>query len=101
MFLPPGDVRQAERLDEHVSRFDTRFSVIVDELFGEMMPGVVSVPHGFGHVYSGTRQTTATSNAAGKSANDLIDDSTLDVPSGTSVVNGVPVNVRPIERASH
>ncbi len=58
----------------------------------EMMPGVVSFPHGFGHVYPGSKQTTAQERLPGRSANDLID-ATLDVPSGTSVVNGVPVKV--------
>ena len=58
----------------------------------EMMPGVVSFPHGFGHVYPGTGQTTAQQRLPGRSANDLIGD-TLDQPSGTSAVNGVPVRV--------
>ncbi|MEM9254759.1 MAG: molybdopterin-dependent oxidoreductase [Pseudomonadota bacterium] len=61
----------------------------------ELMPGVVSLPHGFGHRYSGTRQSTASSTLPGVSANDIVDDAPLDVPSGTSVVNGVPVTVKP------
>ncbi len=59
----------------------------------EIMPGVVSLPHGFGHRYAGTRQSVARSRAPGVSANDLVDDTELDLPSGTSVVNGVPVQV--------
>lgn len=58
-----------------------------------MMPGVVSLPHGFGHRYPGTRQSTASEHLPGVSANDLVDDAALDRPSGTSVVNGVPVAV--------
>ena len=58
-----------------------------------LMEGVVSLPHGFGHRYHGTRQSVATDMLPGVSANDLIDDQTLDIPSGTSVVNGVPVSV--------
>ncbi|MEM1110393.1 MAG: molybdopterin-dependent oxidoreductase [Pseudomonadota bacterium] len=67
------------------------------EYHAGMMPGVVSLPHGFGHRYQGTRQSIATSEQAGVSANDLIDDAVLDVPSGTSVVNGVPVSVTPCQ----
>lgn len=59
-----------------------------------LMPGVVSLPHGFGHRYTGTRQAVAREQLPGVSANDLVDDKALDVPSGTSVVNGVPVQVR-------
>ncbi|MGI9285760.1 MAG: molybdopterin dinucleotide binding domain-containing protein, partial [Pseudomonadales bacterium] len=59
----------------------------------EIMPGVVSLPHGFGHRYAGTRQSIASEKLLGVSANDLVDDDVLDIPSGTSVVNGVPVEV--------
>jgi hypothetical protein len=56
------------------------------------MPGVVSLPHGFGHRYADTGQPHASAHA-GVSANDLVGDG-LDMPSGTSIVNGVPVEVR-------
>ncbi len=60
-----------------------------------IMPGVVSLPHGFGHTYPGTQQSVASSLTPGISANDLVDDNEMDLPSGTSVVNGVPVVVVP------
>ena len=60
-----------------------------------IMPGVVSLPHGFGHNYKDTKQSVASKKAPGISANDLVDDNEMDVPSGTSVVNGVPVTVMP------
>jgi anaerobic selenocysteine-containing dehydrogenase len=66
-----------------------------------IMPGVVSLPHGFGHTYGNTQQSVASTLTPGISANDLVDDNEMDVPSGTSVVNGVPVTVmatgRPVE----
>ncbi len=62
------------------------------EISDEMMPGVVSLPHGFGHRHADTGQPHAQAHA-GVSANDLIGDG-LDLPSGTSIVNGVPVEVR-------
>jgi anaerobic selenocysteine-containing dehydrogenase len=67
------------------------------EFHDGLMPGVVSLPHGFGHRYAGTRQSVASSQLPGVSANDLVDDQHLDQPSGTSVVNGVAVEVRGIE----
>ena len=60
-----------------------------------IMPGVVSLPHGFGHNYKDTQQSVASAKTPGISANDLVDDNEMDMPSGTSVVNGVPVEVLP------
>lgn len=58
-----------------------------------IMPGVVSLPHGFGHKYKETGQSTAKEKSPGVSCNDLIDWNLLDVPSGTSVVNGAKIEV--------
>lgn len=62
----------------------------------EMMRGVVSVPHGYGHVYSDARVRVA-SRHAGASANDLVDEADVDARSGNAVLNGVPVSVTPAE----
>ncbi|MDO3647627.1 molybdopterin-dependent oxidoreductase [Nocardia mangyaensis] len=58
-----------------------------------IMPGVVSLPHGWGHAAS-TTQSVA-SATAGVNANVLTDDSVVDAISGTAVFNGVPVTVGP------
>jgi anaerobic selenocysteine-containing dehydrogenase len=60
----------------------------------ELMPGVVSVPHGWGHETGGTRQDVA-NGMQGVNVNRLIDRQEVDVPSGTSVLSGVPVTVIP------
>ncbi|WP_378735809.1 molybdopterin-dependent oxidoreductase [Nocardia brasiliensis] len=57
-----------------------------------IMPGVVSLPHGWGHADS--TQTVARAHA-GVNANVLTDDSVVDVPSGNAVFNGVPVTLNP------
>ncbi|HEV2778612.1 MAG TPA: molybdopterin oxidoreductase family protein [Actinophytocola sp.] len=57
-----------------------------------MMPGVVSLPHGWGH--AGSPQRVAARHA-GVNANALTDESVIDVPSGNAVFNGVPVTVSP------
>lgn len=58
----------------------------------DMMPGVVSLPHGFGHQRAGVRLATA-SEHAGVSCNDVTDELALDALSGNAAVNGVPVEV--------
>ncbi|MFD4429083.1 molybdopterin-dependent oxidoreductase [Nocardia sp. NPDC058497] len=58
-----------------------------------IMPGVVSLPHGWGHGAS-TTQSVALAHA-GVNANVLTDDSVVDAVSGTAVFNGVPVTVGP------
>ncbi|MFD3747131.1 molybdopterin oxidoreductase family protein [Nocardia sp. NPDC058633] len=63
------------------------------ELTPAIMPGVVSLPHGWGHGAS-TTQTVARAHA-GVNANVLTDDSVVDEVSGTAVFNGVPVTVGP------
>ncbi|MEV4242797.1 molybdopterin-dependent oxidoreductase [Streptosporangium canum] len=57
-----------------------------------IMPGVVSLPHGWGH--SGSAQRVAAEHA-GVNANTLTDDSVVDIPSGNAVFNGVPVTLSP------
>jgi anaerobic selenocysteine-containing dehydrogenase len=59
----------------------------------DMMRGVVSLPHGYGHQVEGVRMTNA-SKVVGVSINDLTDPDRLDV-SGNAALNGVPVTVTP------
>jgi anaerobic selenocysteine-containing dehydrogenase len=63
------------------------------EVTDDMMPGVVCLPHGFGHDGDDVRLGVARARQPGVNANALTDDQTLDAPSGTSVVNGTPVEV--------
>ncbi len=65
------------------------------EVTDEMMPGVVSLPHGFGHQESDTRLSVATASQAGANSNQLCDEMAIDVPSCTSVANGIPVKISP------
>ena len=65
------------------------------ELSDEVMPGVVSLPHGWGHHRPGTRLEIAEQHP-GTSANDLTDEEAVDELSGNAVLNGVPVQVQKI-----
>jgi anaerobic selenocysteine-containing dehydrogenase len=64
------------------------------EVTADMMAGVVSLPHGFGHGRDGVQLNVAKSHP-GVSVNDLTDDQILDVLSGNAAFNGVPVEVVP------
>jgi anaerobic selenocysteine-containing dehydrogenase len=64
------------------------------QVTGDMRPGVVSLPHGWGHDREGTRLAVAGARP-GASVNDLTDDAFLDVLSGNAAFNGVPVEVAP------
>jgi anaerobic selenocysteine-containing dehydrogenase len=65
---------------------------VAAELTDDMMPGVVSLPHGWGHDRSGIRLGVAQAHA-GVSINDLVDDQRIDVLTGNAVLNGTPVEV--------
>jgi len=58
------------------------------------MPGVVSLPHGWGHDMAGTAQRVAAEHA-GTNSNVLADERLLDPVSGNAVLNGIPVTVAP------
>lgn len=62
------------------------------EITDAVMPGVVSLPHGFGHDRPGTRLSIA-SQHAGVSINDLTDEANLDALSGNAAFSGTAVSV--------
>jgi anaerobic selenocysteine-containing dehydrogenase len=66
----------------------------VVEVSDEMVAGVVSLPHGFGHDRPGTRSSVA-SRRPGPNTNLLTPGRFVDEPSGNAAVNGVPVEVAP------
>lgn len=61
----------------------------------DLMPGVVSLPHGYGHAREGVRLRHAT-ELPGVSMNDLTDPSVVEAVSGNAVLNGVPVTLHPL-----
>ena len=62
------------------------------EITREVSPGVVSLPHGWGHDAPGARLTTA-ARRPGVNSNLLSDDSIVDPLSGNAVLNAIPVRV--------
>ena len=66
--------------------------VIPIEVSAEMMPGVVSIPHGWGHDRPGNKMAVAQQHP-GQSINDLTDNQAIDALCGTAAFNGTPVTV--------
>ena len=60
------------------------------EITDAIMPGVVSIPHGWGHNKKGIKLSVA-SQTPGVNTNILTDDLQVDELSGNAVLNGVPV----------
>jgi len=62
------------------------------EVTPDIMPGVVSIPHGWGHDVAGVRLAVAAEHA-GVNSNILADEMLVDPLSGNAVFNGIPVEV--------
>jgi anaerobic selenocysteine-containing dehydrogenase len=65
------------------------------EITDSMMPGVVSMPHGYGHARKGVQLDIAT-KYAGVSINDLTDEYVLDELTGNAAFNNVAVKIEKI-----
>jgi len=68
---------------------------VVVEVSDEMRPGVVSLPHGWGHASIDKWQATAGAHP-GVSANLWTDDQRVERLVGQSILNGVPVELRAV-----
>ncbi|WP_431920031.1 molybdopterin-dependent oxidoreductase [Nonomuraea jabiensis] len=90
--INPADVTRLGLDGEAVVRSAKGQLTVPLEPTDTIMPGVVSLPHGWGH--AGSSQSVAAEHA-GVSVNTLTDESTIDVLSGNAVFNGVPVTISP------
>lgn len=102
LLMHPDDAeRHGVRSGERVEVATTEGAVsVVAEVSDEMMPGVVSLPHGWGHGVPGTRLDLANARP-GVNVNLLNPPDLIDVPSNTQVVNGVPCTVRTLAGPSN
>lgn len=96
LMIHPDDAAQRGLADGGQAKVATHVGAIVVpvEVTDTMMPGVVSVPHGWGHGRSGVRLSIA-SQVPGESVNDVIDPARIDALTGTSALSGQPVEVTP------
>jgi anaerobic selenocysteine-containing dehydrogenase len=94
LLMHPDDAARRGLEDGCLVRIASRVGEVCAPLrvTDEMMPGVVSLPHGWGHGREGVRLRVAAAHP-GVSVNDVTDDALLESVTGSSVVNGVPVEV--------
>jgi anaerobic selenocysteine-containing dehydrogenase len=99
MLMHPEDAaeRALEQGQRAVVKSRTGSIEIPIEISGEMMPGVVCIPHGWGHDRQGVQLGVAQQNA-GVSINDLTDNLAVDALCGTAAFNGTPVTVEASEQ---
>jgi anaerobic selenocysteine-containing dehydrogenase len=65
------------------------------EVTDAIMPGVVSIPHGWGHGMDGADLSVA-AGRPGVNTNLLADGEVFDPLSGNAVLNGIPVTLEPM-----
>ncbi|MEP3760357.1 MAG: molybdopterin oxidoreductase family protein, partial [Marinomonas sp.] len=94
LMIHPADAQQRGIENGDIVSIASRIGAVETsaEITEAIMPGVVSLPHGYGHNREGLSWKTAAENA-GVSINDLTDPERYDHLSGNAVLNGTPVEV--------
>lgn len=94
LLMHPSDAASRSLQDGATVRVAARVGSVDAELSvsDEMMPGVVSLPHGWGHGRAGTQLRVAAQHP-GVSINDLTDDQAIDALTGNAAFSGVAVTV--------
>jgi anaerobic selenocysteine-containing dehydrogenase len=96
LWMHADDLNQRGLSDGQTVRITSQVGSIEVEVKASdaVRPGVVCLPHGFGHQREGVRIHRAEA-VAGPSYNDLTSIGMLDGPSGNAALNGVHVRVEP------
>ena len=96
LLVHPDDARAKSLADGALARVTSEAGSIVVpvQVSDEMMPGVVSLPHGWGHDKDGIRLGVA-KQYAGVNSNILSPGRLVDPLSNNAVVNGIEVEVAP------
>jgi len=92
----PDDATRLGLRDGEPARVRSRVGELTApvEVSEDIMPGVVSLPHGYGHDAPGVKLAVARAHA-GVNSNLLTDEALLDELSCNGVLNGIPVEVAP------
>jgi anaerobic selenocysteine-containing dehydrogenase len=101
LHVHPDDAARLELLDGAQAELRSRVGSVqaTVEVTDAVMPGVVSLPHGWGHDAPGSALRVAAEHA-GTNSNVLADEELLDAVSGNAVLNGIPVEVAPVREAA-
>jgi anaerobic selenocysteine-containing dehydrogenase len=96
LLIHPDDAARTGVVDGELARVASEAGTVEVpvEVTDEMMRGVVSLPHGWGHDKAGTRMAVAREHA-GVNNNLLAPGTFVDEISGNAAVNGIPVEVTP------
>lgn len=96
LMIHPVDASRLGLAEGTRARVSSRVGEIIApvEISEDIMPGVVSLPHGWGHDREGVRLGVA-SRHPGTSINDLTDHERVDELSGNAALSGVPVTILP------
>jgi anaerobic selenocysteine-containing dehydrogenase len=96
LHVHPTDAERLGLTDSSTARVQSRTGTLeaVVEITDAIMPGVVSIPHGWGHDQPGARLGVA-ARQPGVNSNQLADEDAIDPLSGNAVLNGIPVSVEP------
>jgi anaerobic selenocysteine-containing dehydrogenase len=96
----PADAARLGLIDGEPARVRSRAGEIEVpvEVTEDVMPGVVSIPHGWGHDAPRAALSVARKHA-GANSNVLADEQLLEPLSGTAVLNGIPVELAPVRAA--
>jgi anaerobic selenocysteine-containing dehydrogenase len=96
LHVHPDDAARLGLADGEVARVASTSGEIElpVEITDKIMPGVVSIPHGWGHGVDGVRASVA-SEHAGANSNVLAPSTLIDELSGNAVLNGIPVEIVP------
>ena len=98
MHVHPDDAARLGLVDGGSARISSSAGELVApvEVTADIMPGVVSIPHGWGHDAPGVRMAVAAAHPGVNS--NLLAPVDVDVPSGNAVLNGIPVRVTDYQR---
>jgi anaerobic selenocysteine-containing dehydrogenase len=96
MHIHPDDAARLGLADGGNARVRSRVGEVdvPVEVTDAIMPGVVSIPHGWGHDAAGARLSVAATHP-GTNSNVLADEDVVEAVSGNAVLNGIPVEVAP------
>ena len=98
LYVHPEDAQRVGVADGDIAVLESRVhtGTLRVQITDEMRPGVVSLPHGWGHTEAAPWQRVAGAHP-GTSANDWTDDQLVESIVGQSVLNGVPVRLRALD----
>jgi anaerobic selenocysteine-containing dehydrogenase len=96
LHVHPDDATRLDLTDGADAKVSSRTGAVVVpvEVTDAIRPGVVSIPHGWGHSLDGIEMEVARAHA-GVNSNLLADEELFDPVSGNAVLNGIPVAVSP------